>query len=59
MRTASPAGVRCSSHHENGTSSSASSVSAVCCDTMGSGSHSIGANGVIVGGVLTLGKATR
>jgi hypothetical protein len=59
MRTASPAGVRCSSHHEKGTSSSASSVSVVCCEMIGSGSHSIGANGTIVGGVLTLGKATR
>ena len=42
-----------------GTSTSASSVSAVCAERMGMGSQSIGANGVMVGGVFTLGKLTR
>ena len=59
MRTARPAGVRYSNQPIAGTSSRASRVSAVWVFRMGMGSQSMGANGVTVGGVLTLGKLTR
>ncbi|MCY1381471.1 hypothetical protein D9M69_693820 [compost metagenome] len=59
MRGARPSGVRYSTQATAGTSSSANSVSAVCAPRMGTGSQSIGAKGVMVGGVFTFGKLTR
>ena len=59
-RNASPSGVRYSSQLINGTSTSASSVSGVCCCSTGSGSQPLmSAKGWIVGGLSTLGKLTR
>ena len=59
MRTARPSGVRNSAQARNGTSSSANKVSAVCSPRIGMGSQSMASNGVMVGGVFTLGKLTR
>ncbi|MNV27809.1 hypothetical protein D3C71_1189700 [compost metagenome] len=59
MRTANPSGVRSSTQASKGTKSKANSVSGVCAERMGMPSHSIGANGSMVGGVFTLGKLTR
>ncbi|MNT38725.1 hypothetical protein D3C72_1749320 [compost metagenome] len=59
MRTARPSGVRISTQASNGTSSSASKVSAVCSPSIGIGSQSMASKGVMVGGVFTFGKLTR